>query len=147
MEMETEGAMFEFMINWWVRCKGANVWLLYIHHSTHLNHWNTVLTNPRLNQSNECATFSFPPLFYFLLFFFSLFYFLLCMNTNVIITKHRLFEPHLSAEIYMNLPAWFPRNHLWIFVFSFLLMQLRWNIVTWHWSWMTISTATSRTFC
>ena len=51
MEMETEGAMLEFMIDWWVRCKGANIWLLYIHHSTHFNNWNTVLTNPRLDLS------------------------------------------------------------------------------------------------
>ena len=43
--------MLEFMIDWWVRCKGANIWLLYIHHLTHFNHWNTVLTNPRLDLS------------------------------------------------------------------------------------------------
>ena len=71
MEMETEGAMLEFMIDWWVRCKGANIWLLYIHHSTHFNHWNTVLYQPKTgSQSNECATFFFSsPFFYFLLFF------------------------------------------------------------------------------
>ena len=70
MEMETEGAMLEFMIDWWVRCKGANIWLLYIHHLTHFNHWNTVLTNPRLEVNlTNVLLFSFPPPFLFFIIF------------------------------------------------------------------------------
>ena len=79
MEMETEEAMLEFMIDWWVRCKGANIWLIYIHHSTHFNHWNTVLYQPKTgSQFNECATFFFSSpffIFYYFSFSFSIFYF------------------------------------------------------------------------
>ena len=71
--------MLEFMIDWWVRCKEANIWLLYIHHSTHFNHWNTVLTNPRLEVNlTNVLLFSFPPpffIFYYFSFSFSIFYF------------------------------------------------------------------------